>query len=217
MELDGPFLDRLAGAVRSARASLEPVIVLVGSNRLGRDLGRRLRALTGGFVNVRFLTLIDLARILTGDDIAETPRPLLGRAGKLALAREVLRRAGERDPGHAFASIAGRRGFPPALAALFDDFMDAGIDALPGPAGAGAGAGAEIGVEPRRLGALAALFRDWRGLLSERALHPAEVIARAAARAGEYPARLGASRQAHGDSTRLRRGSCGWPRHRRSR
>jgi ATP-dependent helicase/nuclease subunit B len=186
VEMDGPFLDRLSAAIESGRATLEPEIVLVASNLLGRDLGRRLRERTGGFANVRFLTFIDLARILAREDLAETGRPLLGGPGKVALAREVLRRAGDRDAGHAFASIAGRRGFPPVLAALFDDLIDARIDELPG-------AGA-TGVEPRRLRALADLYRSWRALLAQKALHGAEIIARGAAHAGEFRVRLGASR-----------------------
>src|SRR5262245_53018852 len=116
VEPDGIFLDRLAAAIDAGRATLEAEVVLVSSTLLGRDLGRRLRERSGGFANVRFLTIIDLARALCGDDLAEAGRPLLGGPGKAALAREVLRRATSRDPGHAYASIERRRGFPPALA-----------------------------------------------------------------------------------------------------
>ncbi len=186
MEVDGPFLDRLAAAASSGRASLSPEVVLVGSNRLGQDLAWRLKERTGGWANIRFLTLLDLARDLAGGLPSPSDRPLLRGPGKIALAREVLRGAVERDPSHLFAPLAGRRGFPYALSALFDDLLDSEIDALPQP-----GHGR---IDRRRIGAISGLYRDWRERLLRQALHPAELIARGASRAGQFQGRFGTGR-----------------------
>src|SRR3989442_5868040 len=183
MEVDGPFLERLAAAGRGGAERLSSEVGAVSSNRLGRDLGRRLLERTGGWANVRFLTLLDLARELSSGGLPGTP---LGNAGKVALAREALRRGQEREPGFAFAPIALRAGFPAALAALFDDFLDAGLEELPPPGRAP--------LEPRRWAAIASLYRDWLALPGSRAVHPAQAIVRGAAGGPRYPGPPGAAR-----------------------
>jgi ATP-dependent helicase/nuclease subunit B len=182
--MDGPFLEPLAAEVERSGPSLSPQVVLVGSNLLGRDLGRRIRERIGGWANLRFLTLLDLARVLAGPRSEGLERPPLSRAGKLALAREALRQEAAVDPGFGFARIAGRKGFPAALAALFEDFQDGGLQELP----------ERSPVEPRRWGAIVALHRRWKSLLATAAVHPAETIARGALLGDQFRSRFGSSR-----------------------
>src|SRR5262245_26297044 len=185
MEVDGSFLGRLLQVVKKGAPALSCEVVLVGSNRLKQDLGRRLGEAAGGWANVRFLTLLDLAGALARGAPASLGRPIPGRAGKLALAREALRRARADDPAGG-ACLPDRAGLAEALAHLFDDLMDAGLEEFP--------RGAEGAVPERRLTVLSTVYRHWRRVLAGRALHPAQIISLGAARASDFPARFGGSR-----------------------
>jgi len=112
--LEEHFLAEVAR--RKERDPLEPVIVLVGSNLLGIYLRRRLAERYGGHINVRFLTLLDLARALVG----RAPE-LTGLAEYRAAAASVG------DQCRYFAPVRDVAGFHRALAGTFRALRDAGL------------------------------------------------------------------------------------------
>ncbi|MFH0947263.1 MAG: hypothetical protein V2A76_18905 [Planctomycetota bacterium] len=123
-ELEAAFLNELRGMRRED--PLEPVVVVVPSNLLKLHL-RRLPARRGlPHLNVRFLTLLDLARTLAEPELIERGLSILPPVGREMLARDVARSAG---PGTYFHEVRELAGFAAVLAATIRDVRDCWIDA----------------------------------------------------------------------------------------
>lgn len=97
-------------------------LVLVGGTLLRPYLRRRLAHLVGGHVNLRFLTLGNLAR-----ELGEAPLAASGRQPLPRVAARVL--AGELAAGASgyFEPVAQAQGFAPALERLFRELAEAGV------------------------------------------------------------------------------------------
>ncbi|MBI4880407.1 MAG: exodeoxyribonuclease V subunit gamma [Planctomycetes bacterium] len=117
--LEGAFLAEVKA--RRARDALARVTVLVPSNLLKMHLRRLLARDGGACLNVRFLTLIDLARELAEPALRRAPRALLPALGRELVAGEAARSCGEKSYFHAVSRCAG---FPAVLAAAIRDVRD---------------------------------------------------------------------------------------------
>ncbi|MBM4041380.1 MAG: hypothetical protein FJ290_23000 [Planctomycetes bacterium] len=162
-----------------AREPLAPVVVLVPTNLLRRHLAAEGAARSAaGWINVHFLTLLDLAR-----ELGEAPLAAAGRSPLPPLAGELVARAACRAvPNSYFAAIADRPGFHRALLATIADLKEAGHT----QADLGrclAEKGRFSAVLPK-LRDLAALWRAYEERLGALALYdPADLLAAAAAAA----------------------------------
>ncbi len=104
------------------------LVVLVGSNLLGLYLGRLLVQRGLDYLNIRFLTFIDLARALALESFSRElrrPFPPFGEWVCIAALSEQVQADGY------FYPVADRRGFQRALEATFRDLGDGGMKALP--------------------------------------------------------------------------------------
>ncbi len=105
-----------------------PLVVLVGSNLLGLYLRRLLVQRGISHLNIRFLTFIDLARILAAESLADQGLEPLPRLGEQVYISSLVK---EIDDHSYFHPVAERKGFQKSLAATFRDLCDAGIKELP--------------------------------------------------------------------------------------
>jgi len=122
-----PALERaLAREVAVAQQSdpLAPVTVLVGGTLLRPYLRRRLAELTGGHLGVAFVTPGELGLALGERALIAAGRRPLGPLGERVLG-ELLAAEAE---GY-FGPVAGTPGFAAALARLFRELRQAGLDA----------------------------------------------------------------------------------------
>ncbi|MGD8718629.1 MAG: PD-(D/E)XK nuclease family protein [Candidatus Zixiibacteriota bacterium] len=116
--LAGRLFEDLRGAREAA--PLAPAVVVVRSNLAGLQLSRRLAREAGGHANVRFLTLIDLARRLAG------PGNSLPKGGGRAVLASL---AADLERASYFGPVKGRPGFVDALGAAAEDVAQAGLGA----------------------------------------------------------------------------------------
>ncbi len=100
------------------------VVVVVPSNLLKLHL-RRMLAAERAHLNVRFWTLLDLAREIAGAGVGRIA-PLISSIGAHLLARDV---AAEADGGSYFEGVRRLAGFPSVLAATIRDVRDARVTA----------------------------------------------------------------------------------------
>jgi ATP-dependent helicase/DNAse subunit B len=178
----------LLSAVQKEKADdpLRPVVILVGSHLLGRYLVRMLARESGGLVNVRFVTIMQLASIL-GRDHLEAERGLRPFPGELegALLGSVLH-------GRDFTYLNPVKefsGFRAALRATLRDLRDAGLVesfilelAKPGKPG--------VRQKWRELAAASEFFASYRhGFYDD-----ADLLQAAGRQAGTYRSRFNAGR-----------------------
>ena len=150
---------------------LAPMPVLVGSNLLGVYL-RRFLVLSGlNHMNLRFLTFLDLARVLAAESMSREGLRPLPRFGDLVLLSSLAEKI---EPAGYFGPIAARRGFQRALGATFRDLWEGGIEGIPG-------------AEDRKISELAALYRSYRSLEGQGFYPEAELFFRAAREAHRFP------------------------------
>ncbi len=170
------FFDAVA-AIR-ARGGFEPLVVLVGSNRLGENLRGELHRRFGGWLGVYTLTFIDLATRLVA---ARGPvRPLAPPEFLNALAARLV----SEMPAGAFDRVREFAGTPGAFLGVFDDLVEADWPALP-----------LAGGDPAKLRELDALYRRFRVSALEAGFDlPGARIAAAAEFAGEYERAFGTRR-----------------------
>ena len=142
---------RAIGQVRGSEP-LAPILVVVPTNLLRRHL-TLAGAERGGFFNIRFLTLIDLAARLGAADLAEE-----GLAPLPTLADEVIARAvcASEEPGY-FGPIAHLGGFHRALLETIADLKEWGAS----PQALRAAADRLRKPNPALAGKLADLARLW--------------------------------------------------------
>ncbi|HUI27820.1 MAG TPA: PD-(D/E)XK nuclease family protein, partial [Candidatus Kryptonia bacterium] len=165
----------LLRTLKSAGDPLAPLWVVVPTNLLRQQLGRRVAAGQPGHTNLRFLTLLDLA-----GELAEPPLMMAGASplsdfAALALVRRLLRE----QPTDYFAALAERPGLHAAVLATLNDLADGEVDPQTlaefvrtmSPNAGGAD----------RLAALARLYRAYREELSRLGLYDRNDLLRAAA------------------------------------
>jgi ATP-dependent helicase/nuclease subunit B len=111
---------RLLSDLRAGRegSPLNPAVVAVRSNLVGLQLSRRLAREAGGYANVRFLTLLDLARRLAG------PGAGLPAGGERVIFAAL---AAELAADSYFGPVRERAGFAEALGAAAEDVRQAGL------------------------------------------------------------------------------------------
>jgi hypothetical protein len=111
---------RLLADLRVGREGrpLAPTLVLVRSNLVGLQLGRRLAREAGAYANVRFPTFVDLARRLAGPG-ADLP------AGGESVILGAL--AGDLPADSFFGPVKDKAGFADTLAAAAEDARQAGL------------------------------------------------------------------------------------------
>jgi ATP-dependent helicase/nuclease subunit B len=177
-----PFLAALEAAfLRQIQAEKEtdplaPVIVMVGSNLLGRWLLRQA-ARDRAIVNLRFVTIWQMTERL-GRDQPPADGPLSPLAEEFLLRRAIAGR-----PLPFFQPVARSAGFRAALASTLRDLRDAGIDRLPpGPR------------QSAKRSEVAALYQDYLRSFRDRGRDDSDLLRAAAANADAFPARFGASR-----------------------
>lgn len=152
-----------------------PLVVLVGSNLLGLHL-RRLLVLRGNdHINIRFLTFIDLARVLTSESLAEQGLEPLPELGKQVYISSLVK---EIDDQSYFHPVAERKGFQKSLAGTFRDLRDAGINELPGRQG-------------QKIEELGRLYRAYRARIDERFFTDSDLLLQAARRTERFQSILG--------------------------
>jgi len=152
-----------------------PLVVLVGSNLLGLHL-RRLLVLRGNdHINIRFLTFLDLARVLTSESLAEVglePLPELGeRVCISSLVKEID------DPSY-FQPVAEKKGFQRSLAGTFRDLRDAGLDELPDQGG-------------QKIGELGRLYQTYQARINKGFYTDSDLLLHAARRGDLFQGILG--------------------------
>jgi len=110
---------RLLSDVRAGRegSPLRAALVVVRSNLVGLQLSRRLAREAGGYANVRFLTLLDLARRLAGPGVG------LPAGGERVIFAAL---AAELAADSYFGPVRDRAGFAEALEAAAEDVRQAG-------------------------------------------------------------------------------------------
>lgn len=133
----------LAAEVRELKQSdpLVPISVLVGGTLLRPYLGRRLADLTGGHINVRFLTAGDFGLILGEQALLAAGREPLPFLGDRVLARQLA----EAATGY-FEPVAAMPGFSTALHRTLRELRQAMVDA------------GKLSGEGEKLNALAGLY-----------------------------------------------------------
>jgi RecB family exonuclease len=119
--LETALAGELAGA-RAAAGPLAPLRVVVPTRLLGLHLRRKLAGAGPGHVNLRFVTLADLALQLAGAAAGAPPRCASPLALEL-LCRRIIRDA--MPAGGHFAPVRDTQGFAPALRATFTDLKEA--------------------------------------------------------------------------------------------
>jgi len=126
----GPFQptleEALANEVRDLHADdpLAPVLLLVGSNLLGRSLTRALARRLGGVGGLRAMTFLDLARALAAPALVRDGLQPIPRGGDRLLARSLAASLTE-DP--YFSRIARTDGFEEAILATLTDLREGGV------------------------------------------------------------------------------------------
>ncbi|MGQ9694656.1 MAG: PD-(D/E)XK nuclease family protein [Thermodesulfobacteriota bacterium] len=160
-ELEAEFIRR----VKEKKSSdpMAPVLVLVGSNLLQIYLQRLL--LLKGFphVNVRFLTFIDLARLIAFPPLMEQGRAPLPLGGELVIVNQLASLLNEESY---FYPLRERRGFRRALLATFLDLWDSGLPAIPLR-------------ERKKLAELDDLYQIFRGQITKNFFSEAELLSQA--------------------------------------
>jgi ATP-dependent helicase/nuclease subunit B len=172
----------LLRALHAAGDPLQPLWVVVPTNLLRRHLARRVASGTSGHANLRFLTLLDLARELAETSLLEGGWTFLSDLAATALLRRLV----TEQPSDYFAPLADRPGFHASLLATFNDLADGEVDArtlrdfvdaIP-PDSAGAA----------RLAALTQLYRSYRSQLATMRLYDRnDLLIAAASRAATMP------------------------------
>jgi len=122
--LEAAFLAEMQGRRRAD--PLEPALVIVPSQLLKLHLRRLLADRDCPHLNLRFVTLVDLARELSEDRLRSEGLCGLSPAGFRALARDVAREA---DPASTFHEVRELTGFTAVLAATIRDVRDCFITA----------------------------------------------------------------------------------------
>lgn len=121
--LEDALLEHLAE--RIASSSLAPLPVVVPTNFLGNRLSHLLAERTGGHINVRFMTLREVA-----SSVVTTPLPggrsLLPSRGDAVIVRRLLDE-GAADGGY-FGPVADRPGLSAAIVASIRDLKEASYD-----------------------------------------------------------------------------------------
>ncbi len=173
----GPFadcFDAFVAAVAEERHNdaLRPIVAVVGSGPVRRDLQRQLVEKLGGALNVRLLTPDHLA-----EELAATEMIAQGKRPATALYRQALIARLLRDGkgGAYFGAVAAYAGAARTLAETFDDLEEAGWDRWP--------AGAP---RAKKLGATAELFDAYRRELSAARFTPQDAYRLAAERAQSF-------------------------------
>lgn len=134
-----------------ARNPLSPVPVLVGGTLLRPHLRRRLAELTGGHLNVRFITVGELGlRLGQSRLIAAGRRPLPFLADRILAHQVALDATGYFEP------VAEMPGFPSVLLRTLRDLRTAGVDAA-----AFSAAASESDDPTGKLASLATLYEDF--------------------------------------------------------
>jgi hypothetical protein len=111
---------RLLADLRAGREArpLAPALVLVRSNLVGLQLGRRLAREAGAYANVRFLTFVDLARRLAGPGVD------LPAGGESVILGSL---AADLPADSFFEPVKDKAGFADTLAAAAEDVRQAGL------------------------------------------------------------------------------------------
>jgi ATP-dependent helicase/DNAse subunit B len=125
--------ERFLSSLREKKEAdpLHPILVLVGSNLLHLHLRRKLALVGCSHINVRFLTLLDLAHELGGPVLEEKGlRPLPPLADLL----QVVTLVKEMKSTNYFFPLKEFPGFPRALLSTFHDLLEAGLKSIPHPA-----------------------------------------------------------------------------------
>ena len=172
----------LLRALKSTGDSLAPLWVIVPTNLLRLHLARQVAASGPGHANLRFLTLLDLARELAETSLlAGGARPLSDLAATALVRRLVVRHGG----GY-FRELAERPGLHSSLLATFGDLADAEVD--PELLGEFARAAAPSAAGAEKLETLAELYRCYREELTRLRLYDRnDLLLAAARRAPEQP------------------------------
>lgn len=159
----------LLRSTKSAGDPLAPLWVIVPTNLLRLQLGRRVADQGAGHANLRFLTLLDLARELAETAFLEAGQRPISEVAQIALLRRVV---SEHGAGY-YAALADRPGLPGALLATFSDLADAEIEPQPFEQ--------LCAHAPDKLRTLARLYRAYRAELSRLHLYDRNDLLRAAA------------------------------------
>jgi len=173
--------DAFVAAVAEERKhdTLRPIVAVVGSSPVRRDLQRQLVAKLGGALNVRLYTPDHLA-----EELAAVPMAARGKRPATALYRQALIARLLRDGkgGAYFDAVAAYAGAARTLLETFTDLEEAGWERW--PAGA-----------PRtgKLGATADLFDAYRRELSAARFTPQDAYRLAAERAHSFAEVFGAT------------------------
>ncbi len=177
----GPFHPELEEEfirwVREKKAldPLAPIMVLVGSNLLRVYLQRLLLFKGLPHANLRFLTFIDLARLIALLPLMEQGRVPLPLGGELVIVDQLASRLNEESY---FYPLKERRGFRRALLATFLDLWESGFAALPLK-------------ERKKLAELDALYQTFRAQITKKFFSDGELISQASRYVASLPEKWG--------------------------
>lgn len=177
----GPFHPELEeefiSCVKEKKAldPLAPVWVLVGSNLLRLYLQRLL--LFKGFphANVRFLTFIDLARLIALPPLMAQGKFPLPLGGELVIVDELVARLNEESY---FYPLHKRGGLRRALLATFLDLWDSGLPAIPLK-------------ERKKLAELEDLYQTFRAQITKNFFSDRELLSQASRYAAAFSEKWG--------------------------
>ncbi|MGB9699944.1 MAG: PD-(D/E)XK nuclease family protein [Thermodesulfobacteriota bacterium] len=172
-ELEEEFIRRVRE--KKALDPLAPVLVLVGSNLLRIYLQRLLLFKGLPHANLRFLTFIDLARLIALPPLMEQGRTPLPLGGELVIVDQLASRLNEESY---FYPLKERRGFRRALLATFLDLWDSGFAALPLKEG-------------KKLAELDALYQAFRAQITKKFFSEVELLSQASRYAASLPEKWG--------------------------
>src|SRR5262245_37513995 len=110
------------------QAPMTRVTVLVPSNLLALHLKHQLSLDTGGHINIRFLTFIDLAKNLLQKKWVEEGRSFFPPFGEELLIEQLALNLKETSY---FSIVAEQKGFLKALQNTFHDLLTGGVTEIP--------------------------------------------------------------------------------------
>ncbi len=129
-QFESSFFEALLPRIQAL--TLEPTVVLVGSNLLALHLRRKLALQTGGHCAVRWLTFLDLAQLLLRDHLARSDLRSFPAGGEELLIGEICCHLSKSSP---FFEVREREGFHRALLQTFHDLLESGVTNLGAPRG----------------------------------------------------------------------------------
>ena len=164
---------------------LRPVVVVCASSFLGNYLARRLVRAGMPHLGIRFLTLNELAQVLTQNLPADEKGVPLPGGGKELLIRRIMH---ELPDTAYFSQAEAHPHFAAMLAATFTDIEDSRIDLV----SASAGAAEKMPGARRKLGELRQQYQRYRSELSAKGmLSEGGLLAQAGRGVERFAGRLG--------------------------